>query len=154
MDSDLTAILNFLAREIGLRPDGERSSGIEDGVRRAMVHSGMVSVDEFLAHVRRDKGAFDELVAEVTVGETYFFREPDQFRVLRETILPEVSGRKGADHIVRIWSAACASGEEAWSLAIACRQAGVNPRRRIGPLPDFVIVQSLSKISSFRYRRK
>lgn len=131
MDTDLTPILDFLAVEIGLRPGGERNASIQDGVRRALIRSEMASVNAFLAHVRRDKTAFDELVAEVTVGETYFFREPDQFRVLRETILPEISSRKGADHIVRIWSAACASGEEAWTLAIACRQAGYGERCRI-----------------------
>jgi len=131
MNSDLTSILEFLAQEIGLRPQSGRSAGIEDGVRRAMGASGVVSADEFLAHIKRYKSAFDELVAEVTVGETYFFREPDQFRVLRETILPEISGRKGSDHVVRIWSAACASGEEAWSLAIACRQAGYGGQCRI-----------------------
>jgi chemotaxis protein methyltransferase CheR len=131
MNSDLTPILEFLTQEIGLCPHGERSVSIADGVRRTMVRSGADSVDAFLSHIRRDTSAFDELVAEVTVGETYFFREPDQFRVLRETILPEISARKGSDHVVRIWSAACASGEEAWSLAIACRQAGFGDQCRI-----------------------
>ncbi|HEY9103353.1 protein-glutamate O-methyltransferase CheR [Chitinimonas sp.] len=49
----------------------------------------------------------------ITTNETYFFREPRHFEALREQLLPQLSGQP-----VRIWSAACASGEETYSLAM------------------------------------
>ncbi|MEI9985898.1 MAG: CheR family methyltransferase [Aliidongia sp.] len=67
------------------------------------------------------------LAREVTVGETYFFRNGDQFRALAERVLPE---RMADDRPVRtlsILSAGCASGEEAYTLAIIAREAIADP---------------------------
>ncbi|WP_461482118.1 CheR family methyltransferase, partial [Porticoccus sp.] len=54
----------------------------------------------------------------LTSGETYFFRDSGQHRLLQEKILPELLERREPERSLRIWSAACSSGEEAYSLAI------------------------------------
>ncbi|MCD5348827.1 CheR family methyltransferase [Kineosporia mesophila] len=73
-------------------------------------------------------GARDELAAlasELTVGETYFLRQPDQFAVLTGTVLPDRMSRPDRAPIpARLLSAGCAGGEEAYSLAIALAEAG------------------------------
>jgi chemotaxis protein methyltransferase CheR len=71
---------------------------------------------------------FDDLVGELSVGETYFFREPAHFAFLGSEVLPDVQRRRGNTHTIRIWSAGCASGEEAYSLAILLDQAGLAER--------------------------
>ncbi|MDB5813017.1 MAG: cheR40H-2 [Rhodocyclales bacterium] len=60
------------------------------------------------------------LTRHLTVGETYFFREPAVFEVLERQILPELidKRRRAGNRGLRIWSAACCSGEEVYSLAI------------------------------------
>lgn len=58
------------------------------------------------------------LEAEITIGETFFFRYAEQFEALRRTILPEIIERRAAERRLRIWSAGCANGAEAYSLAI------------------------------------
>ena len=59
------------------------------------------------------------LAGHLTIGETYFFREPQGFEVLSQQILPNLIGaRQHAGRDIRIWSAACCTGEEAYSLAI------------------------------------
>ncbi|CAA7620601.1 Methylase of chemotaxis methyl-accepting protein [Candidatus Terasakiella magnetica] len=60
----------------------------------------------------------DELVAELTIGETYFFRHKEQFDALREVILPDVIERNTPFKRLRIWSAGCATGPEPYSIAI------------------------------------
>jgi len=60
------------------------------------------------------------LVEEVSLGETWFFREPHQFEYLRDVIFPSLI-ESGVER-PRIWSAACSTGEEAYSLAIAFEQ--------------------------------
>ena len=70
------------------------------------------------------------LVSELTVGETYFFREPDQFDLLRRQIVPEWRQRDPAQPI-RVWSAGCASGEEAYSLAMLLDQEGLAGRTHL-----------------------
>jgi chemotaxis protein methyltransferase CheR len=59
-----------------------------------------------------------KLEAEITIGETFFFRYAEQFAALRETILPGIIARKAATRRLRIWSAGCATGAEPYSLAI------------------------------------
>jgi chemotaxis methyl-accepting protein methylase len=63
------------------------------------------------------------LVEEVALGETWFFREPHQFRRLRDIIFPNLIESGSQGERVRIWSAACSTGEEAYSLAIAFEQS-------------------------------
>jgi len=53
-----------------------------------------------------------------TNGETYFFRDHGQFDLLRLRVLPELIGRRRGEKTLRLWSAGCASGEEAYSLAM------------------------------------
>jgi chemotaxis protein methyltransferase CheR len=59
------------------------------------------------------------LATHLTIGETYFFREHQTLQALTDSILPDlIKSRRGGDQRLRIWSAACCSGEEAYSLAI------------------------------------
>ena len=66
------------------------------------------------------RDAIEALATHLAIGETYFFREPACFDTLRERILPPlIAARRSAGHMrLRLWSAGCASGEEAYSLAI------------------------------------
>ena len=65
------------------------------------------------------KAQLEVLASHLTIGETYFFRERQALQALAENILPElISARRGREQRLRIWSAACASGEEPYSLAI------------------------------------
>jgi chemotaxis protein methyltransferase CheR len=63
----------------------------------------------------------DVLARHLTVGETYFFREPAMFHALAREVLPDIlrQRRAAGSPIVKIWSAGCATGEEAYSLAIS-----------------------------------
>ena len=63
-----------------------------------------------------------KLEAEITIGETFFFRYAEQFAALRETILPEIIDRKGDTRRLRIWSAGCSTGAEPYSLAILVKE--------------------------------
>lgn len=61
------------------------------------------------------------LANHLTVGETYFFREPESFELLEREILPPlIVQRTGVNQTLRLWSAGCCTGEEAYSLAITC----------------------------------
>lgn len=62
---------------------------------------------------------YQQLIDHLTVGETYFFRDGALFNLLRERLLPELIGaRRDRGNYLRIWSAACCSGEEPYSVAI------------------------------------
>jgi chemotaxis protein methyltransferase CheR len=64
---------------------------------------------------------FDTLASHLTVGETYFFRDPECFQALQHDVIPALLDRRrthGNDRSLRLWSAGCATGEEAYSLAM------------------------------------
>lgn len=81
--------------------------------------------------LQEEPQSFARLMSEVMVGETYFFREPAQFAFLKDTILPDRGERGLAALPPRIWCAGCATGEEAYSLAIALRESGYGEGARI-----------------------
>lgn len=71
-----------------------------------------------LADPHRGGAEWQELEAEITIGETFFFRHAEQFAALEETILPGLLHANRERRRLRIWSAGCAVGAEAYSLAI------------------------------------
>ncbi|MDA0588113.1 MAG: hypothetical protein O3C17_08885 [Planctomycetota bacterium] len=147
----MRSLLEFLSHHTGFRLSYDRDAALTDGIRRAIKRAGISDVADYLSHIQNDQAAFDDLLAEVTVGETYFFREPDQLEALRKVILPEILSRKGRDHLVRIWSSACSTGEEPWSLAMVCRTAGVGDQCRI--LATDISRESLQKAERGTYRQ-
>ncbi|MCU1234661.1 MAG: Chemotaxis protein methyltransferase [Candidatus Solibacter sp.] len=60
----------------------------------------------------------DAIIADLTIGETYFFRDREQFDAIRDVVIPEILERKQSSKRLRIWSAGCANGSEPYSLAI------------------------------------
>jgi chemotaxis protein methyltransferase CheR len=103
--------------------DADRA-GIGAAMRRAMAAAGLTDPADLPRLLRHDAPARDALIAELTVGETYFFREPGQLNFLRHTAIPAILQRHPGSPL-RVWSAGCASGEEAYSLAILIREMGL-----------------------------
>ncbi|MCY1018978.1 CheR family methyltransferase [Pyxidicoccus sp. MSG2] len=96
----------------------------EEAISRAMARAGLDDFDAYRARLAEDPAALDDLLIELTVGETYFFRTPEHFEHLRRVVLPELRERLGPEYTVRLWSAACASGEEPYSLAVLLQTEG------------------------------
>src|SRR5207247_2974392 len=95
----------------------------------------------------------DELAAlarELTVPETYFFRNRDQFRALSDVVLPDRIAARAGERRLSLLSAGCASGEEAYSLAIVARDV-VDPSWRVSVLGVDVSPAALAKAAGGRY---
>jgi chemotaxis protein methyltransferase CheR len=123
-------VVRQLAAQTGLAFSAERRPAVEQGIRRAMAHARIDEPDRYVKQLAWDEDLFDDLVGELTIGETYFFREPGQFQFLRHTILPEL--RRCVDPpMVRAWSAGCASGEEPYSLAMVFAEEGLADRASV-----------------------
>lgn len=90
--------------------------------RRRMRATGDAKLADYLRRLDAAPAEWAALEAEITIGETFFFRYAEQFEALRETILPQIFERRRADRRVRILSAGCATGAEPYSLAILIEQ--------------------------------
>lgn len=120
------AVIDYLESTMGLNFTGPRRERLISDIEEQQAAAGQAP-EAFLAAVSRPGAAFDRLVATVTVGETYFFRDRVQCDLLRGLVLPEVL-ESAAERTVHLWSAGCASGEEAFTLAALAEEAGLDDR--------------------------
>ncbi|MCU1383165.1 MAG: Protein-glutamate O-methyltransferase [Acidobacteria bacterium] len=113
-----------IAGRLGLHFDRSKLGMLTDVLRRRMTACGL-SAPRYLAGLERDR--FDDdvgpLSQELTVAETYFFRNTDQFHAFRDIALPDRMSADTGGRRLRILSAGCASGEEAYSVGIFLRDA-------------------------------
>lgn len=115
-----------IASHMGLHFPEERRSDLERGLADAAVEMGFEdarSCAHWLLSSEPTKPQLDTLASHLTIGETYFFRDPKAFEALATQVLPAlIEKRRGHEQRLRLWSAACSTGEEAYSLAILVRQ--------------------------------
>jgi len=119
-----------LSRDLILERTGmlfgpRRHDALAGGVLAAAERAGCGDLEAYhrlLQRARTDSDLWDDLIGAITVGETYFFRNPAHFDALRQRILPGLTARHRDDRRLRIWSAGCSTGEEPYSIAILLRQ--------------------------------
>ncbi|HEU5207820.1 MAG TPA: protein-glutamate O-methyltransferase CheR [Longimicrobiales bacterium] len=122
-------LATLIAEQTGLTFPPSRQADLERALGEALDDTTSdARLRELLAG---ETAARDELIASLTIGESYFFRDPGQFRLLREEILPGIAALRG-DAPIRLWSAGCAAGEEAYSLAIVAAQLGLRRATVLG----------------------
>ncbi|MFI3157099.1 MAG: CheR family methyltransferase [Methylococcaceae bacterium] len=118
----LSRFSEFLAQQIGLHFSPERWPDLVNGIKAAAREFGFQDVEacmQWLLSTPLDRNRIETLACHLTVGETYFFRDAQAFDALQMHILPAlIQCRRQYGKILRIWSAGCATGEEAYSLAI------------------------------------
>jgi chemotaxis protein methyltransferase CheR len=108
------------ARRFGLQFDDTKLGWLGDVLQRR-ADSRRFTVDAYLAAFESAPvaGEAGALATELTVGETYFFRNMEQFNALREQVLPDRLRAQASRRSLRILSAGCASGEEPYSIAMS-----------------------------------
>jgi chemotaxis protein methyltransferase CheR len=97
------------------------------------------------------EGEISALARELTVGETYFFRNHEQFEALAEVALPERVRAQWAQKTLRLLSAGCSSGEEAYSIAIVARDATPDPSWTVAIRAVDINPAALEKAQRARY---
>ncbi len=115
-------IAELVCQRTGLVFPATRRDSVEGAVRAEMARLGLADLARYRDVLATESAALDALVATLTIGETYFFRDSSQLAVIRSDVLPELVRRRHEGRVARVWSAACASGEEAYTLAIMLRE--------------------------------
>ncbi|HMF27514.1 MAG TPA: chemotaxis protein CheB, partial [Candidatus Cybelea sp.] len=116
----LNAFLNQLRSRTGIDFRQYKTPTIIRRLSRLMATAGCETLKDYLRHLAAHPEAYQRLISTFLIKVTEFFRDPALFAQLRDTILPDL-----IDHVrtnraeLRLWSAGCATGEEAYSLAIA-----------------------------------
>ncbi|MCC6549995.1 MAG: hypothetical protein IT279_08000 [Ignavibacteriaceae bacterium] len=126
-DDRFPKIKNYLQRNLGLYYPDDRKQDLERGMISVYIEAGYDDVNDFIDNLKEHEESSDTimlLAKYLTIGETYFFREPKVFDTLRDTVIPElIAKKKGNRRQIRFWSAGCCTGEEAYSVAILLHES-------------------------------
>ena len=126
-ENRMLQLSEFIAARMGLHFPPERWGDLERNIAPAAREFEFTDTDAFIRWLVTsaiNTEQLEILTSQLTVNETYFWREPEVFNALIENILPEIINRKtGDEKRLRIWSAGCSTGEEPYSLAIALHRA-------------------------------
>ena len=122
-----SSFLDIVDRQFGIKGSNYGASRLDDAVSRVLPRTGYATAADLLATFKPSEPPcwLYDLVEYLTVGETYFLRDPAQIAALRETILPDVLARRSVERRLRIWSAGCSTGEEPYTLAMLLTEQGV-----------------------------
>ncbi|MGN6473364.1 MAG: CheR family methyltransferase [Mycobacteriales bacterium] len=123
-DSEFATIAKLLHSAAGLSFDESRRDSLAFSIAERMRVTRITDVEAYLTKVGSLTGAqeLQALLDEVTIPETHFFRNPPQIRALRKYVIPELIRQAEKTKRLRIWSAGCSTGEEAYTLAILLRE--------------------------------
>ena len=116
----------FIAEHIGLHFPPERRPDLQRALTAVAAEFGFANsarCADWLLSSPLTRPQLHTVASHLTVGETYFFRERKTFEALAQHVLPElIRCRRGREQRLRLWSAACSTGEEPYSLAILVQQ--------------------------------
>jgi chemotaxis protein methyltransferase CheR len=121
LDAGFPKLKNRIIERTGHFYYQDKDDLLWERVRKRLHASGLRDCSQYLGLLDdpvAGEAEWVRLEAEITIGETFFFRYAEQFAALRETILPEIVERKRHERRLRVWSAGCATGAEPYSLAI------------------------------------
>lgn len=133
-DDGLRRILEYIRDKRGVDLSMYRQSFVFRHLRSRLLEAGCQSYLEYIAHMKSRAGEIDSLLEELSINVTQFFRDPDVFEAFSTKVLAEIVRRKesGGQRLIRVWSAACATGEEPYSIAMAMKEA-------LGPDSPFIV---------------
>lgn len=118
-NSQLRAFLDELRDQSGIDFTSYKQATIERRLQRRMVVTGQGSITDYIRYVQTNPKERRQLVTSFLIKVTEFFRDPEVFAYLKEHVLSElIREAEARESDLRIWSAGCATGEEAYSLAM------------------------------------
>jgi chemotaxis protein methyltransferase CheR len=123
-DADYTYLRELVMTQSANLIDPLRNALFETRLTPIAQKAGATDLEDLVSILREDQAPqLHRAVAEaMTINETSFFRDVKPFDVLRYTILPALIEQRRAERRLRIWSAACSTGQEVYSLAILLRE--------------------------------
>jgi two-component system, chemotaxis family, CheB/CheR fusion protein len=122
-EHDLEVLLDYLRRSRGFDFTGYKRSSLSRRVQKRMQAVQVSSYLDYLDYLEVVPDEFTHLFNTILINVTGFFRDPAAWQYLREEIVPQILARKEPGEPMRIWSAGCASGEEAYTLALLMAEA-------------------------------
>lgn len=150
VEQDVAAVLALVRARTGHDFSSYKPSTVLRRIERRMMLNDAVGIGRYLEVLKESDQEAQALYNDILIGVTSFFRDPEAFEYLRRKILPRLFAGRTPEEPVRIWHACCATGEEAYSMAMLVREyleeEGQSARVQIfaSDLDDVAIAQARS----------
>lgn len=112
-------VIDFISKAAGIVLTTEKAYFIEARLSPVLREENIASIDELMTRAERgDRRLAQRVIDALTTNETFFFRDKAPFDHFRNIIIPELLSRRPPGKTIRIWCAACSSGQEPFSLVM------------------------------------
>ena len=118
MQDPLAMIVHVLREKFGTNFGDYKRATLERRIKRRCDTHGIRDLTGYLDKLTTDKEEAPKLYDDLLIDVTAFFRDPEAYRSLEETVLSGLAGKMSSQRPVRIWVPGCSTGEEAYSIAI------------------------------------
>jgi two-component system CheB/CheR fusion protein len=122
-ESSVKRIFSLLRAQTGHDFREYKPNTIHRQIARRMAVHQIEKMDDYIEFLQRTPAEVEALFLNFLIGVTSFFRDPEAYRAIEEQIIPKIFAEKSAmDGLIRVWSAGCSTGEEAYSIAILLQE--------------------------------
>ncbi len=158
-DQHFAAVVSVVEGHVGIKLPPAKRIMVEGRLRKRVRVLGLPDLRAYGAYLFEQgglQGEFTHLIDCVTTNKTDFFREPSHFEFLRHVIIPRrLEGARGSDRRLKIWSAACSTGAEAFTIAMVLEDMiGSGFDFRYSILGTDVSTEVLAEAQAAIYRRE
>ncbi len=122
MDKNLDLFCSILSRETGLTFPTSRYSFVENRLAPLLEKYDCSNPNELIIKAKQDLKLKIDIINTLTTNETWFFRHPEHFEILKENVFPQIIKTK-SNKIINIWSAGCSTGAELYSILITAKES-------------------------------
>ncbi|HZE14900.1 MAG TPA: protein-glutamate O-methyltransferase CheR, partial [Mycobacterium sp.] len=122
-DDSFEALLRYMRDSRGFDFTGYKRTSLMRRVRHRMTQAGYDSFDQYMDVLQASSDEFSALFNTILINVTAFFRDPEAWDYLATDVIPRMLAERSPDDPIRVWSAGCASGQEAYTLAMLLGEA-------------------------------
>ena len=123
IDESFETLLGYLRDARGFDFTGYKRTSLARRVRHRMDQAGFETYEAYLDELQANADEFGALFNTILINVTAFFRDAEAWDVLRDKVIPSILAERGPGDPIRVWSAGCASGQEAYTLAMLLAEA-------------------------------
>ncbi len=122
LSDHLQNLFRLLRAEVGHDFSQYKRSTVMRRIQRRMLVRQTETVPDYIKYLRQNPQEHQQLFREMLISVTEFFRDPLAFAALQERVIPALLAERGAPDVLRVWVPGCATGEEAYSIAMLLRE--------------------------------
>jgi two-component system, chemotaxis family, CheB/CheR fusion protein len=122
-DEAFEALLRYMRDSRGFDFTGYKRTSLMRRVRHRMDQAGYTSYEDYLDLLQASSDEFTALFNTILINVTSFFRDPEAWDFVGSEVISRILAERGPDDTIRVWSAGCASGQEAYTLAMLLAEA-------------------------------